>query len=128
MSESHFNIIFSSAQVEPVQDGRQPGVEVCRFADPGRGIKFRRFETGIRLLIVLRRGGGESGMMEDMEAWVARISEAVFQAASKAEQSYMRKSRFDSIDIWNSLMVLFKSSTLFRWITVLSLWVNIEMR
>ena len=66
-------------------------------------------------------------MMEDMEVWVARMSEAVFQAASKAEQSYMRKSRFDSIDFWSSLMVLFKSSTLFRWISVLSLRVNIEM-
>ena len=46
------------------------------------------------------RGGGEegSGMMEDMEAWEARISEAVSQVLSKAEQSYMKKSRFDSIN------------------------------
>ena len=62
-----------------------------------------------------------------MEAWEARISDAVSQAASKAEQSYMQKSTFDSIDFWSSLMVLFKSSTLFRWISVLSLRVNIEM-
>ena len=34
------------------------GVEVCRFAAPGRCIKLRRFETGTRLLIVLREGGG----------------------------------------------------------------------
>ena len=60
MSESHFNIIFSLGQVEPVQDGRQSGVEVCRFAAPGRCIKLRRFETGMRLLIVLREGGGIS--------------------------------------------------------------------
>ena len=59
LSESHFNIIFSLSQVEPVQDGRQPGVEVCRFADPGRGIKFRRFETGLRLLNKV--GGVSSG-------------------------------------------------------------------
>ena len=65
--------------------------------------------------------------MEDMEAWEARISEAVLQAVLKAEQSYMQKSRFDSIGFWSSLMVLFKSSTFFRWITVLSLRVNIEM-
>ena len=52
-------------------------------------------------------------MMEDMEAWEARIFEA--------EQSYMKKSRFDSIDFWRSLVVLFKSSTLFFWITLLSL-------
>ena len=58
--------------------------------------------------------------MEDMEAWEARISEAVHQAASKAEQSYTQKSRFNSIGFW--------SSTLFCWITVLSLRVNIEMR
>ena len=67
-------------------------------------------------------------MLEDMEAWEARISEAVSQAASKAEQSYMQKSRFDSIDFWSSLVVLFKSSMLFCRITVLSLRVNIEMR
>ena len=60
-------------------------------------------------------------MMEDMEAWEARISEAVSQVVSKAEQSYMKKSRFDSIDFWRSLVVLFKSSTLFFWITLLSL-------
>ena len=63
-------------------------------------------------------------MLEDKEAWEARISEAAFQA----EQSYMQKSRFDSIDFWSSLVVLFKSSTLFCRITVLSLRVNIEMR
>ena len=62
-----------------------------------------------------------------MEAWEARISEEVLQAASKAEQSYTQKSRFDSICFWSSLMVLFKSSKLFRWIIVLSLRVNIEM-
>ena len=68
----------------------------------------------MRLLVVLRRGGEEgSGMIEDMEAWEARIFEAVSQASSKAEQSYMKKSRFDSIDFWRSLVVLFKSSTLF---------------
>ena len=54
LSESHFDNIFSSSQVEPVQDGRQPGVEDCRFAAPVRCIKFRRFETGVRLF----RGGG----------------------------------------------------------------------
>ena len=54
LSESHFNIIFSLGQVEPVQDGRQPGVEVCRLAAPGRCIKLGRFETGARLL----NGGG----------------------------------------------------------------------
>ena len=69
---------------------------------------------------MLRRGGEEgSGMIEDMEAWEARIFEA--------EQSYMKKSRFDSINFWSSLVVLFKSS-LFFWITLLSLRVNIEMR
>ena len=62
-----------------------------------------------------------------MEAWEARISDAVSQAVSKAEQSYMQKSASDSIDFWSILMVLFKSSTLFRWISVLSLRVNIEM-
>ena len=62
-----------------------------------------------------------------MAACEVRISDAVSQAASKAEQSYMQKSRFDSIGFWSSLMVLFKSSTLFHWITVLSLRVNIEM-
>ncbi len=29
LSESHFNIIFSLSQVEPVQYGRQPRVEIC---------------------------------------------------------------------------------------------------
>ncbi len=48
LSESHFNIIFSLSQVEPVQDGRQPGVEVCRLAAPGRCIKLGSFETGPR--------------------------------------------------------------------------------
>ena len=62
-----------------------------------------------------------------MAAGEGRISDAASQAVSKAEQSYMQKSRFDSIDFWSSLMVLFKSSTLFHWITVLSLRVNIEM-
>ena len=62
-----------------------------------------------------------------MAACEVRISDAVSQVASKAEQSYMQKSRFDSIGFWSSLMVLFKSSTSFRWITVLSLLVNIEM-
>ena len=66
-------------------------------------------------------------MMEDMETWEARISEPVSQVLSKAEQSYMKKSRFDSINFWSSLVVLFKSS-LFFWITLLSLRVNIEMR
>jgi len=64
-------------------------------------------------------------MLEDMEA---RISEAVFKAASKAEQSYTKKSRFVSIGFWSELMVLFNSSTLSCWITVLSLRVNIKMR
>ena len=62
-----------------------------------------------------------------MEACEAMISDAVSQALSKAEQSYMQKSAFDSIDFWSILMVLFKSSTLFCWITVLSLRVNIKM-
>ena len=62
-----------------------------------------------------------------MEAWEARISDAVSQAVVKVEQSYMQKSALDSIDFWSSLMVLFKSSTLFHWISVLSLRVNIEM-
>ena len=57
MSESHFNIIFSLSQVEPVQDGRQPGVEIFRLATPGRCIKLGRFETGTRLL---NEGGGVS--------------------------------------------------------------------
>ena len=56
LSESHFNILFSLGQVEPVQDGRQPGVEICRLATPGRCIKIRRFETGTRLL---NEGGGD---------------------------------------------------------------------
>ena len=42
-----------------------------------------------------RRRGGRSGTVE---AWEARISDAVSQAVSKAEQSYMQKSTFDSID------------------------------
>ena len=46
-------------------------------------------------------------MLEDMEAWEARISEAVFKAASKAEQSYTKKSRFVLIGFWSDLMVLF---------------------
>ena len=58
LSESHFDNILGSSQVEPVQDGRQPGVEVCRLAAPVRCSKVRRFETGVRLLAVLRRGGG----------------------------------------------------------------------
>ena len=66
LSESHFDNIFSLGQIEPVQDGRQPGTEVCRFATPGRCIKFRRFETGTRLLIVLRRRG-EAGLVVDEE-------------------------------------------------------------
>jgi len=45
------------SQVEPVQDGRQPGVEICRLATPGRCIKLGRFETGARLL---NEGGGIS--------------------------------------------------------------------
>ena len=71
---------------------------------------------------MLRRGGGRSGTME------ASMSEAVSQAVSKAEQSYTKKSRFVSIGFWSDLMVLFNSSTLSCWITVLSLRVNIEMR
>ena len=67
-------------------------------------------------------------MLEDMEAWEARIPEAIFKVASKAEQSYTKKSRFVSIGFWSDLMVLYKSSTLSCWITVLSLRVNIEMR
>ena len=63
-----------------------------------------------------------------MEAWEARMTEAVFQAVSKAEQSYTKKSGFVSIGFWSDLMVLFNSSTSSRWITVLSLRVNIEMR
>ena len=63
-----------------------------------------------------------------MEAWEASMSEAVSQAVSKAEQSYTKKSRFVSIGFWSDLMVLFNSSTSSRWITVLSLRVNIEMR
>ena len=62
-----------------------------------------------------------------MEAWEAMISDAVSQAVSKAEQSYMQNSVSDSIVFWSILMVIFKSSTLFRWISVLSLRVNIEM-
>ena len=57
LSESHFNIIFSLSQVEPVQYGRQPRVEICRLATPGRCIKLGRFETGARLL----NEGGVSG-------------------------------------------------------------------
>ena len=74
---------------------------------------------------VEEKGGveGGSGMLEDMEA---RISEAVFKAA--LEQSYMKKSRFVSIGFWSDLMVLFKSSMLSCWITVLILRVNIKMR
>ena len=66
LSESHFNNIFSSGQVESIQDGRQPRVEVRRFTAPVRYIKFRRFETGVRLLAVLRRGG-EAGLVADEE-------------------------------------------------------------
>ena len=64
LSESHFNIIFSLGQVEPVQDGRQPGVEVCRLAAPGRCIKLGRFETGARLLNEggVFSGGGREGV------------------------------------------------------------------
>ena len=59
LSESHFNIIFSLSQVEPVQDGWQPGVGICRLATPGRCIKLGRFETGLRLLNGV--GGVSSG-------------------------------------------------------------------
>ena len=62
-----------------------------------------------------------------MEAWEAMISDAVSQAVSKAEQSYLQNSESDSIVFWIILMVIFKSSTLFRWISVLSLRVNIKM-
>ena len=68
------------------------------------------------------------GVLEDTELWEARTSEAAFQAASNAEQSYMQKSMFNSVDFWRNLMVLFNSSMLLRWITVRSLRVNIEMR
>ena len=60
LGESHFNIILSLGQVEPVQDGRQPGVEICRLATPGRCVQFGRFETGTRLEAVLRGGRGVS--------------------------------------------------------------------
>ena len=73
LSESHFNLIFSLGQVELVQDGRQPGVEVCRFATPGWCIKLRRFETGTRLKTVLRGGRGVScvgGVGVDDVIWV----------------------------------------------------------
>ena len=72
----------------------------------------------MRLLIVLRRRGVGSGVLEDTEAWEARKSEVAFHAASNAEQSYTQKSTFDSIDFWSSLMVLFNSSMLFCWIRV----------
>ena len=62
-----------------------------------------------------------------MEVWEAMIPDAVSQAVSKAEQSYLQNSESDSIVFWIILMVIFKSSTLFRWISVLSLRVNIEM-
>ena len=62
-----------------------------------------------------------------MEAWEAMISDAVSQAVSKAEQSYMQNSVSDSIVFWSILMVIFKISTLFRWIRELSLRGNIEM-
>ncbi len=64
LSESHFNIIFSLSQVEPVQDGRQPRVEICRLATPGRCIKLGRFETGARLLNEggVFSGGGREGV------------------------------------------------------------------
>ena len=97
--ESYFNHICCSSQADPVQDVRQPGVKIRRFSAPGRFIELRRFEASKRLLVVLRRRGGGSGTME---AWEARISDAVSQAESKAEskaeQSYMQKSTFDSID------------------------------
>ena len=64
LSESHFNIIFSLSQVEPAQDGRQPGVEICRLATPGRCIKLWRFETGTRLL---NEGGGGSAVVVEWE-------------------------------------------------------------
>ena len=56
-SESHFNNVLSLGQVEPVQDGRQPGVEVPRFAAQGRSIKLRKFETSTKLEVELGRGG-----------------------------------------------------------------------
>jgi len=67
------------------------------------------------------------GVLEDTELWEARTSEAAFQAASNAEQSYMQKPVFNLIEFWNSFMVIFNSPMLPRWITVRSLRVNREM-
>ena len=67
MSESHFNIIFSLGQVETVQDGRQPGVEVCRFAAPGRCIKLRRFLNWHEVVDCAERGWGGSAMVVERE-------------------------------------------------------------
>ena len=89
-SESHFNNVFSLGQVEPVQDGRQPGVEICRLATPGRCIKLRRFETGTRLL---NEGGGGSAMVVE---WELMMSFAVCSQASRSERSYMKNSRLAS--------------------------------
>ena len=72
--------------------------------------------------------GRRGGLSETMEAWEARMSEAAFQAVSMAEQSYITKSTFDSIDFSSSLTVLFKRPTLFCWIRVWSLRVSLEMR
>ena len=67
-------------------------------------------------------------MLEDTEVWEARTSEAAFQAASNAEQSYMQKSMFNLVVFWESFMVLINSPMLSCWITVRSLRVNREMR
>ena len=52
-------------------------------------------------------------MMEDMEAWEARISEAVSQVLSKAEQSYMKKSRFYSINFLEQFGGAFQEFVIF---------------
>ena len=89
LSESHFNIIFSLGQVEPVQDGRQPGVEVCRLATPGRCIKLRRFETGVRLL---NEGGGFSnGGGVGVDHVICGLVTGL-----KVERLYMKNSRLVS--------------------------------
>ena len=73
-SESHFNHIFSSGQVKPVQDVRQPGVEIHRFATPGRCIKLRRFETSTRLEVEL---AGKGGGLAVTVVWALMMSSAV---------------------------------------------------
>ena len=121
-----FARVVALGQVEPMENGGQPGVEVVGMTTPVFYDEFRRLEAGRRLLNSLV-GGGEVGRGVDMAVWEFRRFKAVSWRSMRLEWSYRRKSRLDFMVFLYRWSMVSSLCTLFVWITFWSAEVRSRM-